>query len=650
MILLHALLALLVGAALLVVPGALALRLVGVRGLRLLAAAPPLTFAILGITAIVAEGMGLRWGVLAALAGTAAAIGFALGMRAFGTILTAEEPPRTSTGERAALLAGVLLSWIPVWIGTGGPDQMLQRWDALFHLGALRLITETGSASSLTLGALSYGTGQDGVYPAAWHAFTALLPTSSPTAAVLVSASLTSGATWVIGSAALARELWPGTRYAAAVAAVAAGVATATPMALWVGWGHLPNAAALAMVPGVLACALHWLVKARPPTSGARTGAVIVVLAAAGGLGLAHPNAALALAALLLAPVAWLLGCAAQNWWQTGRRGVAVGVPVGAVLLVAAATAGLLRSPLAAAVTGYTGIATDSLPVAIGEVAAGWYDLWAHPATAIAVIGAPVGAWLAWRRGAPWVAGMLAVVWVLYVDAATGGELGISGLWYSSTARLSVVVAMVTLPLGAGALLVGVQRIRRRFLERGGAHSGRPVLLLTSALAGLVVVALVVTSSVYTARRTAEVFGVDSGGAPRFVTAPEREMWEDITAEGGVLSDGSAGTVLGNPFSGTPLLYSLYGQDVVFPVAGQVLSEEQEAVLDGFAALADGVPWGDPQLCSALGALEVRYLYQDSEPYQRANDYAPLDTVEVSGAQVVAEGGTARLVELPPCR
>ncbi|SEE98029.1 DUF6541 family protein [Ruania alba] len=643
MIVLEALLALLAGAAILVIPGALALRLVGVRGLPLLAVAPALTMAIVGVTAIVADVMGLPWGLLAAAIGTLGAIGVALGMRALGAILPPDDPPRTTTVERAAILAGVLLSWIPVWVGTGGPDQLLQRWDALFHLSALRMITETGAASSLTLGSLSYGTGQAGPYPAAWHAFTALLPTSSPTAAVLVSASLTAGAAWVVGSAALARALWPGSRYTSATVAVAAGLGTATPMALWVGWGHLPNAAALALVPGVLACAVRWLLRARPPTSGAAGGALIVILAATGGLGLTHPNAALALGALLLAPGGWLLGRAARRWWRDGRRAVAVGIPAGATIAVVAVAAILLRSPLAAAVTGYSGAPTDSLPVALGEVVVGWYDLWAHVATAVVVIGAPVGAWFAWRRGDPWIAGMVVVVWALYVDAATGAPLGISGLWYSSTARLSVVAAAVTVPLGAGALHAGGRWLHQRVEARERTQWA------TGALAAIVALALIVTSSVYSARRTADVFGVDAGGAPRFVTAPERDMWDQATGSGGALGADDSGAVLGNPFSGTPLLYSLYGVDVVFPVAGQVTSADQQTVLDGFAAMADGEPWGEPQLCAALDALDVRYLYQDTEPYQDAHAYEPLDAVEVPGGAVIAKGGTARLVELPAC-
>ncbi|QOR69796.1 hypothetical protein IM660_14155 [Ruania alkalisoli] len=631
------------GALLLYVPGTLALRLVGVRGLSLFAAAPAVTFAIYGVAAIAAGALGLRWGLLAAAGGTIAAIGAALGMRALNAIqprTDTPQPGRIGVMVWAALLAGVLLTLIPVWVGAGAPQHVLQRWDAVFHLGALRLIDETGSASSLTLGALSYGSGEAAVYPAAWHAFAALIPASTPTAVLTLCASLTSALPWVVGLVALVRELAPGSRPAMAGVAVAAGLVTASPTTLWVGWGHVPNAAALAMVPGVLALALRWLVRDRPRSTNATAGAVVVLLIAAAGLGLTHPNATLALAALLLPAGVWALGRGVRHWWGQGRRGVAVGVPAGVAVVTAGVVAGLRHSPLAAMVTGYEGLGADPAGVALAEVVTGWYDLWAHPVTAALMIGAPVGAWLLRRR--PWVAGMLLVVWALYLDAALGGPVGISGLWYTSTARLSVVAAMVTVPLGVVALLAGAGLVRR-LVDRPGHLALR---LAAAAVAVGLVGTMVVTSSVHTAGRTADVYGLAPGTHPRFVTAEEVTMQEEAGARLG------GGAVLGNPFSGAPLLYSMYGVDVVFPVAGQVLTDEQEAVLAGFAEIAEGGAWdptADSGLCDALDGLGVAYLYQDSEPYQVDHRYGVLDQVEVPGSQVIAEGGTARIVELPEC-
>ncbi|UFU02249.1 hypothetical protein LQF12_12130 [Ruania suaedae] len=629
------------GALLLYAPGTLTLRLVGVRGLSLFAAAPAVTFAIYGVVAVAAGVLGLDWGLLAAAGGSIAAIAVALGMRALNAILPrtdAPQPGRIGVTVWAAILAGVLLALIPVWVGAGSPEHVLQRWDAVFHLGALQLIEETGSASSLTVGALSYGSGEAAVYPAAWHAFAALIPASAPTAVLTVCASLTAAMTWVVGMVALVRELRPGSGAAMAGVAVAAGLVTASPMSLWVGWGHVPNAAALAMVPGVLALALRWLVRDRPRSTSSAAGALVVLLAAAAGLGLAHPNATLALVALLAPAAVWVLGRGVRHWWRQGRRAVAVGGPVAMVVLGGAAAVGLSRSPLAAMVAGYEGLAADPAGVALAEAVTGWYDLWAHPVTAVLLIGAPVGAWLMRRR--PWVAGMLLVAWALYLDAALGGPLGISGLWYTSTARLSVVTAMVAMPLGVVALLAGAGRVRRLVQGRRGAA------LLAAGMVLVLVAVMVVASSVHTARRTADVYGLEAGVHPRFVTTEELRMQQQVGARLG------PGAVLANPFSGAPLLYSMHGVDVVFPVAGQVLTDDQETVLEGVAAITQGAAWGDaagPGFCEALDRLDVAYLYQDSEPYQVDRRFQVLDQVEVPGADVVGEGSTARILELPEC-
>ena len=45
----------------------------------------------------------------------------------------------------------------------------------------------------------------------------------------------------------------------------------------------------------------------------------------------------------------------------------------------------------------------------------------------------------------------------------------------------------------------------------------------------------------------------------------------------------------------------------------------------------------------------MRYLYQDSRPYQVTHRYEQLNEVTVPGAQMVAAGGTAQILQLPPC-
>lgn len=627
-----------VGAVLLFGPGLLALRLVRVRGLTLLALAPVISMAAYGIAAMGAHAFGVRWGLAPALVGAFGAVAVGFAMRAMEALVA----PTPRSGEArtlvgSAVAGGSLLAMADVWIGTGGPNAILQRWDAIFHLSALRLVEESGSASSLTLGALSYGSGQDAIYPAAWHAFTSLLPAVGSPAALIVSSSLFAGPVWVLGCAALSRELLPGSRWVPMATAVLAGIVTPTPASLWVGWGHLPNAAAFAMVPGVVAFCLRMLVRERPTSAGARSAVLVVLLSAGAGLGLTHPNAFLAVVLLTAPALAWVVADFARRWWRAGRRLRAVVVPAVLGLLMLAGAVVFLASPLSASVTGYTGGVVNPPLVALAEVLTGWYDLWATPASAVVLVLAPWGAWMAHRCGGTWVLATLALVWVAYLDAALGGPIGLSGLWYSSSARLSVVAAMLTLPLGVigwadVAGKVGAFGARRR---RGDRH-----LLLRRVLtvwaAALVLCVLAVTSSVYATHRTQNVFDADRTDQPRFADTAELAMITTVDLD-------PAGTVVGSPFAGTPLLYSLRGQPVVFPVAGQVWSPQQTALMDRAEDLTS------PEGCAAREALGVRYLYQDERPYQVDDRYAVLNEVQVPGARVVAEADTARILELPAC-
>ena len=630
--------AFLVGGVLLFAPGMLALRLVRLRGLTLLALAPTISIAAYGLAAIGAQAFGVTWGPAPALMGAfgAVAVGFAMrAMEALVRLTPRSAEPRLLLAIAVAI--GSLLATADIWTGAGSPDAILQRWDAMFHLSALQLVEQSGSASSLTLGALSYGSGQDAIYPAAWHAFTTLLPGVSPPAALIVSSSLFAGPVWVLGTAALARELFPSTRWVPMATAVLAGIVTSSPASLWVGWGHLPNAAAFAMVPGVAAFLLRMLVRQRPTTAGARAGVLVVLLAAGAGLGLTHPNAFLALVLLTAPALAWVVADFARRWWRAGSRTRAVALPTVLALAMFGGAVLFLASPLSAAVTGYEGSPVNPPLVALIETVTGWYDLWGMPASAIVLIVAPWGAWLAHRRGGTWVLATVAVVWLAYLDAALGSPVGLSGLWYSSAARLSVVATMVTLPLGVigwsdllrrlGAWAAdGASTRPRALLRRGGLLWGTALLLCV----------LAVSSSVYTADRAQKVFDANRSDQPRFATAVELAMITSVD-----LDPDSA--VLGSPFSGTPLLYSLRGQPVVFPVAGQVWSSEQTALMENLDDLTGA------EACAARQALHTHYLYQDAAPYQVDHQFDQLDQVQVPGAHVVAEAGTARILELPAC-
>jgi hypothetical protein len=288
-----------------------------------------------------------------------------------------------------------------------------------------------------------------------------------------------------------------------------------------------------------------------------------------------------------------------------------------------------LLSPLAAGVTGYASSEIDPVGTAALDAVTGWYRLWPSMTGVVVALLALAGAIVALTQRRRLGALMLLVAWLFYLDAATGGHLQISRLWYTSPARLSVVVTAVAVPLAAGALVAVGERWRGRF--------GTIAVGLGAAV---LVAAMTVPSINARAPRTGNVFEDTPGNPPQFVTSGELEMIATLPE---VLD----GAVLGSPFSGAASAYGLVGIPVTFPVAGQVWSADQQLVMENLDQLESGDL--SREVCDAVERLGIRYLYQDSEPYQLDNRYERLDQLEPEGATVVAEADTARVLELPGC-
>jgi hypothetical protein len=616
-----------VALVLLLVPGWSVLRLIRVRGLLALALAPACSTAVLGGGAILAQLVGVRWSILAAAASTVVALAVALVVRRLTT--AGPGSPRVSGADGLLLGAGVLLAAVPTLAAMPSLDAYLQRWDAVFHLAALRLIDQTGSASTLTLGALSYGDGRPSIYPAGWHAIGSLLP-GPPMATLAIGATVTAALPWVLGCGVLAAELARMTARpflgsgVVGLGGVLAGLVTASPMSLWTGWGHVPNAAALATLPAALGVGWRLL---RDRTG--RPVGVIALLVALLGMALAHPNAVLAAAVLVLPACLGASVRALRSPASADRRVRRVIAPALATVAVVGLLLVFLLTPLAATVTGYTSPEVDSAADAVLEAVAGRYRLWPSVTGVVVAVLAMVGVVgaLIQRRRLP--ALILLVAWVLYVDAATGGSLTISSLWYTSAARLSVVVSAVAVPLAAGALVATAARWRGRF--------GTAAVTVVAA----VLIAAVTGPSISgRMHRTANVFEDEPGHPPQFVTTGELDMIAG-------LPDKLEGTILGSPFSGASSAYGLVGTPVVFPVAGQVWSADQRLVMTHLEQLDSGNV--DPEVCEALDRLDVRYLYQDSKPYQADARYDLLDLIQPEGGTVIAEADSARVLELAPC-
>ena len=323
-------------------PGLIVSALLGLRGWRLAAIAPAVTFGLVATGGPVVDMLGARWSLLSFAAWTAAiallvaAAGW-LWPRLFsakaarrvaddgsddgsddGADEGADDPGRPALRalwEHLVVGGGVLLGMVVGAVvflrGTGGLGVTTQEWDAPFHANAVRWIADHGVAVAGSLAPTAdLPAGTPYYYPITYHSLVAIVVQlfgADPSWA-LNAAALTVVLIWPLAVAALGMS-W---RVPAPIVAVAATVSTwftAFPFdSLWRGplW---PFVAGLALLPGVLAAG-RLLIERGPFVRSA----VAVALGVTGVVAM-HPSLAfillvyvLALAAALvlrLEPVRW---------------------------------------------------------------------------------------------------------------------------------------------------------------------------------------------------------------------------------------------------------------------------------------------------------------------------------------------------------
>ncbi|MEO6899171.1 MAG: DUF6541 family protein, partial [Mycobacteriaceae bacterium] len=331
---------LLMGALGVLAPGAVIALAWRQRGLAVLLLAAPLTLAVTAVMTVLAPVVGLRWSELPVLALTA--------VLAVAGLVLRRRPGRHSGPDGSESRGRAALGWVVGGIGgaaalaaltfrlgIGRPDAVSQSYDAVFHLNALRYITETGSASPLDLNGMIGRSG--GFYPSLWHACAVLLvPLTGgevPVAANLT-ALLIAGLLWPLSCVFLVRQLLNPPAVLLAAAAVLSMAFVGFPW-FTLSWGVLwPQTLGIALIPAVLACALSALGVAREDVLGGPVMGVLALGAAAVACAAAHPGAVIS--AFLLASVLALATALdrVQRWWRRGRL-LALGQLAGTVVALA---------------------------------------------------------------------------------------------------------------------------------------------------------------------------------------------------------------------------------------------------------------------------------------------------------------------------
>ena len=605
--------------ALAFLPGFVFARLLRVPRLLAVAVGPALTAGVFALGALVCSRFDEQWNLIsAACVSGVAALAFSL----LRLLLTRESffpAPRALAPATArwvfptAILVCAFAAVGPILYTMPGPDAILQRWDTLYHLGAIEFIRSTGDGSVFKVGSLGYTDGRAGFYPAGFHDIAALLP-GVPTPITLNAAVITLATVpWTVGIAVLARILWPRASWAPTSAACLALLAPSVPLNEWVHLSPVANLAGFSFLPGTLAIAVaSWqtlLRQVRHRSLDIRCGLAAAVCTATALVGIAfvHPNALFAACVLLSVVTACDAIRVVRNFdVRAWHRALVMCVPVAYMAPIVAVCLLPSTSPV---IQNFSGGLTVPAWQGAGELLTGLLTVWPM------AIG--VGVWvLSWigivaflRRGtwSPVVCAL--VVGILYFDSAIDSPLNLSALWYRGQDRLSMVVTLVM-------ILCAVAGIERILLFARAPQTPRTARMITASVSVVIALALVATSVGARASYAALNFDLDMPNRNRFFDTEELEMLKSLD---GRLDPRKK--VLASPFSGGSHLWALNGQSVHFRVLGQTYTESDAVLIRTPELIGDP---RDPGACARLTNAGIGYVYVDARYYNYARGMAPL--------------------------
>ncbi|WP_173922223.1 DUF6541 family protein [Agromyces sp. Marseille-P2726] len=609
--------ALLTTIAWLVLPGALVLWLVDVRGLVLLAGSAPLSVAFFGVLAIAYGAIGIPWSTLSVAAAVAVVVIVLLAIR----LLLRRRwrfPARRASGEAqpawhligAWALAALTIA-VQVMISLGAPDAISQTFDNGFHLGAVRYILDTGNASSFAISGVTGGTG---VYPAAWHDLTALVVSSAggslPAAANAVSL-VVSGLVWPGGVLVLARVVAPRHPSALWIAAVLSALLPWFPL-LPLTFGVLfPFFLAVAFLPLAIALVVSVLGKAGSLGLPLAT-RILLLVAVIAAMGLAQPSVVFGLVAAAL-PVA---ASAVIGLFRRTRRTTQRITIVALALAALAALAVVWRQ---AGAIGYTAPWGPE-----GDLAEGAYDVLLFsiddgpPALGLAILVVVGVIRSALRPGRRWVAGMWLVGALLYYAAVV---LPVSdlrnillGVFYKDPPRLASLFMVLALPAAITGGLFVWERLREWIARVPALARVRPAPIVGAVVAVVAVGGLqapAVGSAVANARAVYEL----NEFSP-IITADELALIERLPE-----TTGLEGVAAGNPWTGSSLAYALVGQHVLNPHFNTAYLPERTVVNTQLNEAGS-----DAAVCDAVRDLDVRWVLDFGTYFRDAADELHFDS------------------------
>ncbi len=645
------------------VPGLLWGLAFGLRGLLLAIASPLLSTFLISTGAIVAGVIGFWWGWvflgLYTLAVSAVTWGIVATWRVKHGTPPRELAPRWLLPE---VLLGVPIvaavsGWAAIW-AIGTPSNPVQTWDGTFHMSAARLIFSTGNGSTFHIGSLASPNGGNlAFYPAGWHDLVALVMEASGDA--VLASNVTSivfiAFIWPFTAAMLTAVLFPKLRFAPFVATLLAAASTAFPERV-ASYGTLwPILYAYAMIPLALALSVVFIRGNSPDSDVFRPqwNLFALLLVSLAGIGLVHPQGVLAFLVLGI----WLLiGKLIMSYvrpdsaTKSGRIFLSVTVPallVFVYLLTFTNAAQITinfdkREPVGTATGELVGAVVDAQLSQQGYGNGGGWILFAVLLALgfIALLVLRQQRWLipAW---------MVSAYLLMAAATMTLPGYGLVGFWYSDPVRLGAIIPLVGVPImaiGAGWALNAlgdllVKRVHWNY-----------------ALVGLLI-GTIAFGTVY----------VTTGGLGRHVGS--LQLWINYIYRGETGLNGLVGeeelemigrvseelpedaVVLGSPFTGAPLVFTVGGVETVFKIYAKPAQGDMLYLATNFDAIET-----DPEICRILQDNGIEYFYHDPVLYRvGTGSQAPwFHSLENPGPvmdkfEEIDSGGSATLYRITVC-
>ncbi|WP_295855364.1 DUF6541 family protein [uncultured Microbacterium sp.] len=623
----------------LTVPGILVLAAGwGVRRLRILALAPVVSIALLGVSATIAPIVGLSWSPLPLLILSVVAAAAAYGLRRWvGPELEDRTPRRVAAGGSIALVVAAVVIALQLAYVFGAPSNISQTFDAIVHLNTVAFAVDTHDASAFHIGATS----DIGFYPNGWHTVAALAAevTGVSVPVAVNAANIALGAVaWPLSIVALSTALLS-ERLAVAVssAALATGFGAFPILLMYFGVLY-PNAMGYAVLPGGVAVVVH-LLRSRGLPALVRAG--VLLLVASAGVGLSHPNAFLGMVALgaAIATVQLVTDAFAH---RSGRRWITVGVILLGILLVLVflwrfsrtntemsrwapwqSTAQSIGEALLLSPHGYTITITVSVLVITGLV-----TILRMPR--LLVVAAPMA--------------VASVLFVLVSGTAVGNPIRemLTNPWYNDSFRLAALLPAAGIPvavLGAVTLWDLASRALR-------ARSSRRSLKIALAVVGVLVVFSVGASpNIIRAAQEARGAYALTPTSP-LLTSDEEALLERLPE-----TTPQDALIAGSPWTGTSLAYAIGDREVLRKHVFGTFGPYEELLNNDLRDIDS-----DPRVCEAVDHLGVDYVLDFGSQNVWNNPGVGLDRkglYDLTPSQhlvlVDSQGPSARLFRIEGC-